>query len=174
MNKIGLILVNIKHNPTKEFVNCDIFSDINYDSNLNFFDKLNLIGVAVRKYELVRDSKYDKLIVVDCNYYSIDNIEENWFADTFNNLELSQKEMYTDNVLHMIYPPECRISFKLLCMDSIPFNFISNFGRFYNRMNKHIKSDSEENLLYAYTYMCKIKVYNLDSTIVNKFKKNLI
>ena len=40
--------------------------------------------------------------------------------------------------------------------------------------NKHLKSNSEENLLYAYTYMCKFKVYNLDTNIVNKLKKNLI
>ena len=174
MNKIGLILINSQNPPTTKFINCDIFSDIDCNSNLDFFSKLNLIGVTIRKNELVRDSKYDKLIVIDCNYYSIDNMDTNWFLDTFENMKISQKEIYTNNVSHMTYPPDCMLSFRLMYMDTIPFNFISNFGRFYNMMNKHLKSNSEENLLYAYTYMCKFKVYNLDTNIVNTLKKNLI
>lgn len=171
MNKIALVLLNLGTLPTTEFTNCDVYSDIEYISDLTFLKKLNLIGISIRKYELNRDSKYDKIVTIDCSYYSIHTLDSNWFMDTFGNMNISQKELYTDEVLHMLYPIECTISFKLMCMDSIPFNFVSNFIRFYNAMNKHLKSNSEENLLYAYTYMSKIKVYNLDNNVITKLIK---
>jgi hypothetical protein len=63
---------------------------------------------------------------------------------------------------------------NMMYMESVPFNFISNFYRFYPEFNQNIKTTSIENMLYIYTYMCKIKLYNIDKSFTSKFLKKLI
>jgi hypothetical protein len=151
-----------------------LYYDINYKIELPFFEKLNLIGTDVRKNEIKRDFKYDIIVLVNCKTYSIESIESDWFTNNFAKIDTNAKDIYVDVVSHMLFPPDCKLSYNLMCMESIPFNIISNFNRFYKKMNKHLNSNSIENVLYIYTHMCKLKLYNLSNNIMVKFRKRLI
>jgi hypothetical protein len=175
MNKLSLVLMNDNmFNDYPTLVNCDIHTDYSIDKNLNYFERLNRIGNTIRSIEIERDCKYDLIYLFNLEKYSLNKIELDFFNNHSKELITKDSQIYSAEVLHGVFPPECRLHSNMLYMESVPFNFISNFYRFYPNFNKHMKTKSIDNMLYIYTYMCKIKSYNIDKLFTTKFLKKLI
>ena len=175
MNKLSLVLMNDNmFNDYPTLVNCDIHTDYSIDKNLNYFERLNRIGNTIRSIEIERDCKYDLIYLLNLEKYSLNKIELDFFDNHSKELITKDSQIYSAEVLHGVFPPECRLHSNMMYMESVPFNFISNFYRFYPEFNQNIKTTSIENMLYIYTYMCKIKLYNIDKSFTSKFLKKLI
>ena len=175
MNKLSLVLMNdIIGNEYPAFINCDIHTDYYIDRNLNYFERLNRIGNKIRSIEIERDCKYDLIYLLNLEKYSFNDIELNLFDVHSKELNTKDSQIYSAQVVHGTFPPECRLHSNMMYMESIPFNFISNFYRFYPEFNENLKTKSIDNMLYIYTYMCKIKLYNIDKSFTTKFSKKLI
>ena len=175
MNKLSLVLMNDNmFNDYPTLVNCDIHTDYSIDKNLNYFERLNRIGNTIRSIEIERDCKYDLIYLLNLEKYSLNKIELDFFDNYSKELITKDSQIYSAEVLHGVFPPECRLHSNMMYMESVPFNFISNFYRFYPNFSKHMKTKSIDNMLYIYTYMCKIKSYNIDKSFTTKFLKKLI
>jgi len=175
MNKLSLVLMNDNmFNDYPKLVNCDIHTDYSIDKNLNYFERLNRIGNTIRSIEIERDCKYDLIYLLNLEKYSLNKIELDFFDNHSKELITKDSQIYSAEVLHGVFPPECRLYSNMMYMESVPFNFISNFYRFYSEFNTNLKTKSIDNMLYIYTYMCKIKSYNIDKSFTTKFLKKLI
>jgi len=175
MNKLSLVLMNDNmFNDYPTLVNCDIYTDYSIDKNLNYFERLNRIGNTIRNIEIERDCKYDLIYLFNLEKYSLNKIELDFFDNHYKELITKDSQIYSAEVLHGVFPPECRLHSNMMYMESVPFNFISNFYRFYSEFNTNLKTKSIDNMLYIYTYMCKIKSYNIDKSFTIKFLKKLI
>jgi hypothetical protein len=175
MNKLALVLMNgDTFNEYSPFVNCDIYTDYLIDKNLNYFERLNRVGNTIRNIEIEKDCKYDLIYLLNLKKYSLSKIELDFFDKHFKDIITKDSQIYSAEVLHGIFPSECKLTSNMMYMESVPFNFISNFCRFYSTFNKNIKSKSFDNMMYIYTYMCKIKSYNIDKSFTTAFLKNLI
>ena len=162
------------YNEYPTLINCDIHTDYSIDKNLNYFERLNRIGNTIRSIEIERDCKYDLIYLLNLEKYSLNKIELDFFDSHSKELITKDSQINSAEVLHGVFPPECRLHSNMMYMESVPFNFISNFYRFYPNFSKHMKTKSIDNMLYIYTYMCKIKSYNIDKSFTTKFLKKLI
>ena len=175
MNKLSLVLMNDNiFNEYPILTNCDIHTDYFIDKNLNYFEKLNRIGNTIRSIEVERDCKYDLIYLLNLEKCCLNKIELDFFDVHSKELIIKDSQIYSSEVLHGAFQSECRFNSNMMYMESVPFNFISNFYRFYPEFNQNIKKTSIENMLYIYTYMCKIKLYNIDKSFTSKFLKKLI
>jgi hypothetical protein len=175
MNKLSLVLMNdTMFGNYPQLVNCDIHTDYSIGKNLNYFERLNRIGNTIRSIEVERDCKYDLIYLLNLEKYSLNEIELDFFDSHYKKLNTKDSQIYSAEVLHGVFPPECRLYSNMMYMESVPFNFISNFYRFYSEFNTHLKTKSIDNMLYIYTYMCRIKSYNIDKSFTTKFLKKLI
>jgi hypothetical protein len=175
MNKLSLVLMNDNiFNEYPILTNCDIHTDYSIDKNLNYFERLNRIGNTIRSIEIERDCKYDLIYLLNLEKYSLNKIELDFFDKHFKDIITKDSQIYSAEVLHGTFPSECKLTSNMMYMESVPFNFISNFCRFYSTFNKNLKSKSFDNMMYIYTYMCKIKSYNIDKSFTTTFLKKLI
>lgn len=174
MSNLAIILLEVDNDVLLKFDDCDVYTDFTIDKNLSYFEKLNRIGNKIRSIETNRDAKYNLIYLFNMKKYSIENINEDFFKNHFVNLKTKDSQIYTDNLIHGVFPSECKLSKNMMYMESVPFNFLSNFNRFYETLNKNLKTNSIENMLYIYAYMCKIKLYEIDKNFKIQFFKNLI
>lgn len=155
-----LLIIALNCKDELEFKGCDFYNDTNYPNDLNFFVKLNRIGIDIRESEIKNGNPYKMICFVDYLKYNISKFSKNWLYEFSINNPPSPKDLYSNKVNVGLNMRESNLSYSFVISDSITFNFISNFYRFEKELNEPNNLNSRNSIFYTYCVHQKLRLLN--------------
>lgn len=155
-----LLIIALNCKEEFEFENCDFYNDKEYSDNLDFFIKLNRIGIRIREIEIKNNKTYKLICVIDSLKYNISAFSKNWLSKFNVENPLAAKDLYSDRVVVGINMNKSELSYSLIVTNSISFNFISNFYRFKKELEELTNIKNTNSIFYTFCIHQKLRLLN--------------